>query len=138
MSHYGQCVCCKTSNRHQSTLIRLLTQPQTMTAICLRCRFARWTLDSRRVRMQDVAKCFSYFAQTPLGRLVAFNFLLTNWDEINKRYFVQLALFPCDLDIHVFFINIRFGVDAFLIRDVIQTTTSLVNTEFQLQQVCKS
>ena len=29
----------------------------------------------------------------------------------------------------------RFGEDAFLIRDVIQATTSLVNTEFEYQQV---
>jgi aminopeptidase N len=76
-------------------------------------RYARWSLDSSKIRMQDVRNLFRYFASTPLGRSVALQFLLTNWREI----------------------NIRFGMDAFLLRDIIYATTSLINTEYEYKQL---
>ena len=48
-------------------------------------RYARWTLDASKVRMQDVSNVFNYYSHSPLGRSVASDFLLTNWDEINNR-----------------------------------------------------
>ena len=50
------------------------------------CRYARWSLDSNMIRMQDVRSLFRYFTATPLSRSVALQFVLTNWKEINDRY----------------------------------------------------
>ncbi|KAK2153436.1 hypothetical protein LSH36_297g02022 [Paralvinella palmiformis] len=76
-------------------------------------RYIRWSLDTGKIRMQDVRNLFSYFAVTPLGRSVALQFMLTEWDEINKR----------------------FGMDAYLLRDIIYATTSLINTDFEYKQL---
>lgn len=44
------------------------------------------SLDTNKVRMQDIRNLFRYYTATPLGRLVTLQFLMTNWDEINARY----------------------------------------------------
>ena len=54
----------------------------------LASRFAKWALDSDKVRQQDVRNHFRYYANTPLGRMIALDFLLTNWNEINDRWLV--------------------------------------------------
>ncbi|ELU05065.1 hypothetical protein CAPTEDRAFT_184807 [Capitella teleta] len=76
-------------------------------------RYARWSQDTSKIRMQDVRNLFQYFASTPLGRSVSLQFMLTNWKDINRR----------------------FGMDAFLLRDIIYATTSLINTEYEYNQL---
>ena len=58
-------------------------------------RYARWTLDASKVRMQDVSNVFNYYSHSPLGRSVASDFLLTNWDEINNRCVTNESIKPC-------------------------------------------
>ena len=91
------------------------------------------------IRMQDVRSLFRYFTATPLSRSVALQFVLTNWKEINDRYSMCMKIdllchMPCKTFCNYHF-GFRFGVDVFLLRDVIYATTSLINTEFEYSQV---
>lgn len=76
-------------------------------------RYARWTLDPTKIRMQDVRNVFQYFTCTPLVRSVAFRFLVTNWKTINQK----------------------FQEDVFLLRDVIYSTTASINTQYEYEQL---
>nr|KAG5685327.1 hypothetical protein BaRGS_018258 [Batillaria attramentaria] len=76
-------------------------------------RYIQWIFDSDKIKMQDVRVVISYFTKTPLARMVSLQFLMSRWDEMNRR----------------------FGEDAFVMREVIQEVTTYVNTEFQLHQV---
>nr|KAG5689090.1 hypothetical protein BaRGS_034747 [Batillaria attramentaria] len=76
-------------------------------------RYIQWIFDSDKIKMQDVRVVISYFTKTPLARMVSLQFLMSRWDEMNRR----------------------FGEDAFVMREVIQEVTTYVNTEFQLHQL---
>ncbi|KAL5019806.1 hypothetical protein ScPMuIL_002698 [Solemya velum] len=76
-------------------------------------RYADWVFDGDRIKTQDVRLVIGYFAESPLGRMIAFHFLMTRWNKLNER----------------------FGGDTFLLREIIGEVTSHVNTEFELNQL---
>ncbi|KAJ8311423.1 hypothetical protein KUTeg_010778 [Tegillarca granosa] len=76
-------------------------------------RYANWIFDSNKIKMQDVRLVVSYFAKSPLGRMIALHLLMNKWDKLNEQ----------------------FGQDTFLLRETISEVTQFVNTEFELNQL---
>jgi len=51
------------------------------------------SLNASKTRTQDIRNLFRFYTSTALGRMVTLQFLLTNWVEINNRYFTSNIYF---------------------------------------------
>nr|KAI8752240.1 glutamyl aminopeptidase-like [Biomphalaria glabrata] len=75
-------------------------------------RYIKWLLDPSKIKPQDVRVVIGYFSKTPLSRMVAVQFVMSQWDDLIAK----------------------FSNDQFILRDIIQEVTAFVNTEFNLEQ----
>ena len=44
------------------------------------------TWNASEIRVQDAPYAFTYASWSPVGRYIAWNFLIGNWDQIYERY----------------------------------------------------
>ncbi|CAL1542580.1 unnamed protein product [Lymnaea stagnalis] len=52
-------------------------------------RYINWLLDSTKIRNQDVRVVIGYFSKTPLSRMVAIQFVMSQWNELVARSDIQ-------------------------------------------------
>ncbi|ESO98455.1 hypothetical protein LOTGIDRAFT_174264 [Lottia gigantea] len=73
-------------------------------------RYITWVFDPEKINRQDVRLVFGYYVKNPLSRMVALDFVLSKWQDLNRR-------FPNDMP------------------EIITEVTTYINTEFKLKQL---
>ena len=76
-------------------------------------RFLRYSIDGEKIRDQDTVTVVSYVARNGVGRELAWKFLKENWNIFDKRY----------------------AKSSFRMASVITSTTSMMNTKLDLDDV---
>ncbi|CAB3992820.1 glutamyl aminopeptidase-like isoform X1 [Paramuricea clavata] len=76
-------------------------------------RFLRYSIDGEKIRDQDTVTVVGYVARNAVGRDLAWKFLKENWSIFLKRY----------------------GKSSFRMASVITSTTSMMNTKLELEDV---
>ncbi|XP_050397180.1 glutamyl aminopeptidase [Patella vulgata] len=49
-------------------------------------RYINWVFDPEKINLQDVRLVFSYYVKNPLSRMVALEFLMSRWNDLNRRF----------------------------------------------------